>query len=198
MLLERLQAQVVASAQGKPLLVWLLPPRCLSAGTASVSLWRKHARGCQEKGRTRAGGWQGGGPGRKAGEAAAAAVTYPQVLGHSDSAAPARLRPACLQWGPGSSRCPPMWRGLGPGKTCFSPSFLEGGSRGPGNSPEILGVWTARSLPVHPGRCAPSAGSPEPPRAPSQPGKELLAGPAFRSWSPCLERDQREHRAPCK
>lgn len=75
-------------------------------------------------------------------------------------------------------------------KDMFPPSFLEGGSRGPGDSPEILGMWTAPlpfpSVSQTAWECAPSAGSPEPPQAPSQPGKGAMAGPAFLLWNPCL------------
>lgn len=54
-------------------------------------------------------------------------VTNLQVLGEGslDRMLVGLWWSACLQWGPGSPWCPPMWRGLGPGKTCF-PAFLLG------------------------------------------------------------------------
>lgn len=90
---------MAASAQGKPILVWLLSPRCLSADTALDSLWQKYVRGCQEESRLRVGGGQYGGSERKAGEAEASAVTYLQIPGEGAllRVMAMLLPPACLQ-----------------------------------------------------------------------------------------------------
>lgn len=66
------------------------------------------------------------------------------VLGQSHGSAPAGV--ACVPaMGPWLFMVPAHVERIRARKDMFSPSFLEGGSRGPGDSPEILGMWTAPS-----------------------------------------------------
>lgn len=141
-----------ASAQIRLLLVWLLPPRHL-AGTQFPRgmLGRVWALEGRQQLLSHLSGGQGRG-----------------------SVAPPIL---CLQGALALSGAHHVER-ISARKDMFPPSFLEGGSRRPGDSREILGVWTdllpSQCISEQPGRCTPSAGSCWP-QAPSQ---LLLPGPA--------------------
>lgn len=144
----------------------------LSAGAALVSL----AEVCEARpgaGLAEGRRWAVG----KARKAKASAVTDLQVRGRGPwIRVTTVLLPACVPAvGPWLSMVPAHVERIRARKDMFSPpSFLEGGSRGPGDSPEIRSVWTAPlpflSISQAAWRCTPSVGSPGP-QVPSQPRK---------------------------
>lgn len=130
---------------------------------------------------------------RKAAEAEASTSTYLQVLGEgslgSDGGAPTAFVSAMGRW---LSVVPAHVERIRAGKTCFSLSFLEGGSRVLGDSPEIPGVWTAllpflsisqAAWEMHTICWQPQASSnPQPAQQ-----RSCWLGLPFYSWSSCLK-----------
>lgn len=164
-------------------------PGVLSDGTASVSLWWKYARECQEEGRVRKRGEalsMEALKGRQGRQKLLQSPTCSPGGGSLGTVVVVLLRPvACV---------PAMWCWLSvvpahverirARKDMFFP--LPSWKEDQGDLVTAQRFWAcgqpyfpSRPSPRQPGRCTPSAGGPEPPRAPVNPKREPLARPAF-------------------